>query len=637
MTLTRQLWIAIIAIVLLNGSVSFWLLFTTTHRTFEEQLYLKNIDDANALALLLTQSEKSQTNMELLIAAKFNAGNYASIRLIDMDGNMISEFSYTEEELDTVPQWFAGIVHFAIPAGVSQVSEGWGQYGTLYVENQTTYALELFWLKFRRFILSLTLVTVLVGMIGSMLLRSILKPLGKIVQQANSFSQRRFVTLDRPWTEDFARVVDAMNSLAERFKTIVLENNARLELGRFKSQHDPVTTLPNISAFFTLLESQLRYRDKDGQNTLIVHSVACEHYDIQSVLAGSFNEFFREFSARVIAFYEQHQTLYTDFRAARINETDIAIILTDSTPLEHLQQKIAEFASFSIAIVELKQTATLATAGVYIKGNEASHELMFRVDDMLEQAQQMTGQFTFCFEPLPDDKLQLKPSDWPNFFAQIEHAFSLHTVPVLTTDETVRHFQTFFNVKVNNVVRGCSYFTRSARESSAIPSIDLKLVNLVVAHLESHPDQKLSLLLYQETIQDSDAINKIEAIIKKFPAASKRLALELRESTARLCHDEYKHFCTLMKHYQVGLGLKRVGESFSQVANVHEFGLDYIKVDSAYVYDVKNNQVNQIYLRGLSDLAHSLGMKVYADGVLTESDEEVLFSLGFDGVIRMQQ
>ncbi|MEC7826493.1 MAG: LapD/MoxY N-terminal periplasmic domain-containing protein, partial [Pseudomonadota bacterium] len=199
MTLTRQLWIAIIAIVLLNGSVSFWLLFTTTHRTFEEQLYLKNIDDANVLALLLTQSEKSQTNMELLIAAKFNAGNYASIRLIDMDGNMISEFSYTEEELDTVPQWFAGIVHFAIPPGVSQVSEGWGQYGTLYVENQTTYALELFWLKFRRFILSLTLVTVLVGMIGSMLLRSILKPLGKIVQQANSFSQRRFVTLDRPW------------------------------------------------------------------------------------------------------------------------------------------------------------------------------------------------------------------------------------------------------------------------------------------------------------------------------------------------------------------------------------------------------------------------------------------------------
>ena len=92
-----------------------------------------------------------------------------------------------------------------------------------------------------------------------------------------------------------------------------------------------------------------------------------------------------------------------------------------------------------------------------------------------------------------------------------------------------------------------------------------------------------------------------------------------------------------MKHYQVGLGLKRVGESFSQVSNVHEFGLDYIKVDSAYVYDVKNNQANQIYLRGLSDLAHSLGMKVYADGVLTESDEEVLFSLGFDGVIRIQQ
>ncbi len=55
----------------------------------------------------------------------------------------------------------------------------------------------------------------------------------------------------------------------------------------------------------------------------------------------------------------------------------------------------------------------------------------------------------------------------------------------------------------------------------------------------------------------------------------------------------------------------------------------------AYVYDLKNNQSNQTYLRGLTDLAHSLGMKVYADGVCSQQDENILFEIGFDGVVAL--
>jgi len=142
-------------------------------------------------------------------------------------------------------------------------------------------------------------------------------------------------------------------------------------------------------------------------------------------------------------------------------------------------------------------------------------------------------------------------------------------------------------------------------------------------------------LLYQETILDTFNRSQLEDLLKANQDVITRLSLELREHTAANHPKSFRQFCELADYFKVDTGLKRVGESFSKVADVHEFGLKYLKIDSTYVYDVVNNRSNQVYLNGLADLAHSLGMAVIADGVVSEKDEEVLLSIGFDGVARL--
>ena len=81
------------------------------------------------------------------------------------------------------------------------------------------------------------------------------------------------------------------------------------------------------------------------------------------------------------------------------------------------------------------------------------------------------------------------------------------------------------------------------------------------------------------------------------------------------------------------MGLKRVGESFSQLLNVQEMGLDYVKIDSAFMSDIDYNPANHAFIRGFCSLAHTFGIKVYADGVKRSDYQELFIELGIDGVV----
>ena len=637
MNLNKQLWLTILAIVALNGVISFGLLFSSSQQMFEEQLYLKNLDNANSLAIVLTQADKSEASMELLTAAKFDAGHYARIELTDANHSTLIKLEHKAPPTD-IPDWFIRFAGFNIPPGTAQVADGWSQFGTVHIESQTSYALEMLWHRFRQFIASLMVLTIAVGLIGTVILRIIIRPLDDIVEQARSFSQRRFVTLKRPATPDFAKVVDAMNSLATRFKTIVIENNTRLEDARFRSQHDLVTGLPNINAFFTQLESQLRYRDTDGQNVLLVHSLASSYYDIQTVVGQNYDEVMSEFADRVKHFYHSHPTFYTDLRMARINETDIAVLLTDAISLGALEQEMQASEDFKGGLpVSEDLHASICTSGVYMRGDEASYELMDRVDVQLEVAQSNASLLSFNLEPLPAGNFVHTGAQWQQLISRLPESLEIKQAPLKNAQQQALHQQAFFTLTINRQPKNLSYVVRTAKEAGSVPQLDLICLQALLKRLKQHPQEQLALLLYPSSISSAVNRERLYQQLDRHRDLLPRLSLELRESSASHYPAEFKIFCRELKRRGVGVGLKRVGESFSQVADIHEFGLDYVKIDSAYVYDLKNNQTNQTYLRGLCDLAHSLGMKVYADGVGSELDKDILFEIGFDGVVMQQQ
>ena len=144
-TLRQELWLAILVVIIIGFASSVFISTYSAKQYFSSQLYLKNIDNANGLALMLSQLHKDHVELELLISATFDTGHYQRIELQDPQGEPIVKRVFSGEFDTSAPLWFHHLYQLHVMPGVAQVSDGWQQFGTLYVESHSQYTEQALW------------------------------------------------------------------------------------------------------------------------------------------------------------------------------------------------------------------------------------------------------------------------------------------------------------------------------------------------------------------------------------------------------------------------------------------------------------------------------------------------------------
>jgi methyl-accepting chemotaxis protein len=234
MSLIKQLWLGIFVILLLALGGSFVISIMSAKHYLEEQLQLKNFDNATSLALSMTQMEKDPVTLELLIAAQFDSGHYQRITLTDPNHKVLIERRFNdggnETEANNVPAWFTSSISLTASPGVAQVQDGWQQYGTLTIESHSRFAWQALWQGTVKLLQWFLLAALLSGLAGTFILKYISRPLDVVVQQAEAIGERRFILSTEPRTTEFQRLVRAMNSLSSNVKILLEKETRQLEL-----------------------------------------------------------------------------------------------------------------------------------------------------------------------------------------------------------------------------------------------------------------------------------------------------------------------------------------------------------------------------------------------------------------------
>ena len=96
--------------------------------------------------------------------------------------------------------------------------------------------------------------------------------------------------------------------------------------------------------------------------------------------------------------------------------------------------------------------------------------------------------------------------------------------------------------------------------------------------------------------------------------------------------NEFRNFCNTLQPLGCKIGVEHVGPYISRLGELHDLGLDYIKIDFSVISGIDKNTGNQAFLRGLCLIAHSIGLITIAEGVQTEAEAAQLPSLGIDGM-----
>jgi diguanylate cyclase (GGDEF)-like protein len=630
MSLTKQLWLAVAAIMTLAFGISFLVSAWSARSYLEDQLRVKNLDNANSLALSMSQIDKDPVLIELLISAQFDIGHYKRISLTSPTGKVMVE-RVSDAAADTVPAWFVEMIPLQSVPGIAQVQDGWRQYGTLTVVSHNRFAYQALWDGNRRLLAWFLGGALLCGVIGTLILRAIARPLGEVVRQAEAIGGRRFVTITEPRTREFRSVVRAMNALSGQVRSMLDEESARLEQLRRDAQHDALTGLLNREHFLKKIQFALEDENAAATGALFILRLPD--------LIRMNKELGRETTDTLlkrVAGALQECCPDEDCLIGRLNGADFAALVPDADSVDELARSIAARTLLSINDPSAAaEHPVLLGAAVYRHGDPVS-QVLSRADMALGRAEQEggsaveSGELVIEWKPAPS-----LVSAWQ---VLIETALDLKRVqfalyPVLNGQGELIHYEAPARMQIiqSSLWISAQEFMPWSSRLGLTERIDEAVFEYALSWLETN-DGPVCINVSPQSVCDPVLTARYYQALKGRLPLAKKLWIDVPEFVAYRHAREFRVFCETLKPLGCRIGLEHVGNQICHIGELYDVGLDYLKIDSAIIRDIDQSPGNQTFLRGLCTIAHTMGMMTIAEGVLNQREAGCLKELGFKGM-----
>jgi hypothetical protein len=256
MSIYRQLWLAAIASMALALGGALLASMLGARNYLESQLTLKNHDNAVALALMLGVEKPDQVKTALMVASLFDSGHYEEIRILDPQGATLTQRK-SAPGASPAPAWFVDLLPITAASGQAKITTGWTEVGSVLLRSDSRFAYQALWDTAVQTALAAAAATLLSGILATLVLGRLRKPLLAVTQQAQALSERRFITMALPSVPELQPLVQAMNSMVERLKAMLETEAARLERLRQAERTDAVTGLLSRTAFLQALHQTL--------------------------------------------------------------------------------------------------------------------------------------------------------------------------------------------------------------------------------------------------------------------------------------------------------------------------------------------------------------------------------------------
>jgi diguanylate cyclase (GGDEF)-like protein len=676
MALIRQIWLLLLAALTLAWASGVAVSVDTVHDTLQTQLRMKNSDNAAALAQALSQQHGDADLMALAVAAQFDTGYYSRIRLLDRDGAVRFERSRAGRA-GQAPAWFAALVPIDAVPGRAEVSNGWQSLGTVEVVSQVAFAYDDLWRGSLRSAFGLALVGLATGLLASVGVARIRKPIDEAVRQATLLQRGEYLTLPEPQVPELRRLTRAMNTLVVRLRTVFEAQAVQVESLRRQAICDPATGLANRTHFLALLDANLQREDGPASGGLVLLRVLD--------LAGVNRAFGRDTADRLIETIAQ--TLQTYRRRVdgafigRLNGADFALALPVGGMAAETAQAVVDL--LRVALPALASPVSVAAGAVETRHGMALAEALGSADLALARAES-GGPFTVD-GPLPVPAL---PGPVPVDVGNEKAAASLHpalAAAVVDGDAPGPRVPTSVvgaaAAPVSLASLGARGWTAGVRGALAegrvslaeYPLLDrsgglvhlecplrLQLVDggafevaaqwlplALRARLTAAVDERAVELALQAidvdgrdrcvnlaaaSLADGAFIARLRLRLLTAPRAARRLWLEVAEVAVVDRFELLRELARQLRPTGVRIGIEHAGERLARMAGLFEAGLDYVKLDAALLVQIAADPTRAEFVRSLVALLHSLPLQVFAEGIADAPTAEALWACGIDGV-----
>ncbi len=397
---------------------------------------------------------------------------------------------------------------------------------------------------------------------------------------------------------------------------------------RYQALHDPLTDLPNRALFLDRLEQALGSSERDGRVVAVLF-IDLDNFKVVNDSLGHQlgDKLLVEVSWRI------RNCLRSRDSAARFGGDEFTILLAnlrDTGAAVRVTERLLEALSEPFVIAK-HEVAVSASVGIALdKGDTAQpSDLLRNADTALYQAKGTKGQYE-VFRPSMHTRTLKRLELEEDLRRAIDRGgFEVHYQPQVTLDtRTIAEMEAL--VRWGHPSRGLvmpSEFIQVTEETGLIVPIGERVLEEACRRATEWGYQNghsptMCVNLSMRQIQDPDLVDKVERALRRATLDANKLKLEITET---MVMEDEQHVIGVLRDLSalgVRIALDDFGSGFSSLNYVKDLPVDDLKIDKSFIDGLGEDAVNDAIVRLIVDFAHTLGLKVTAEGV--ENDRQVM-------------
>jgi diguanylate cyclase (GGDEF)-like protein len=160
--------------------------------------------------------------------------------------------------------------------------------------------------------------------------------------------------------------------------------------------------------------------------------------------------------------------------------------------------------------------------------------------------------------------------------------------------------------------------------------LERALTTLAWWHRKFGADLKISVNLSPRQFRDPELLSFIRQTLKATNVASDRLELEITEGVLISKYVKVDDIIDTLKAMGVSIAMDDFGTGYSSLSYLRNHPFDTLKIDRSFVAGISQDRKNRELVNAIITTAHSLGLKVVAEGVESEAELGYLRARGCD-------
>ncbi|MCJ8319848.1 MAG: EAL domain-containing protein [Colwellia sp.] len=143
---------------------------------------------------------------------------------------------------------------------------------------------------------------------------------------------------------------------------------------------------------------------------------------------------------------------------------------------------------------------------------------------------------------------------------------------------------------------------------------------------------RMAVNLSPRQFRDPELINFVKNALNEANISASSLELEITEGVLMIGHSYIDEALSALAELGVLLSMDDFGTGYSSLSYLRQYSFDVLKVDRSFISGIADDSADRNLVNAAISMAHSLGMKVVAEGVETEEQMYILEELNCDYV-----